>query len=328
MVFLPALLAMLLVLLVGGAVAMNISKKQQARNRTLAIITRDKQASGEKGESKDKQIAKQREALEKRLKEASKQEASQKQDKVSIKEKMQQAGIEAPVSRFWMWSGAFAVFTFILTKFALQFGGLSVVLMTFTAFFGVPRLFLNMKAKRRQKKFLEELPDALDACVRLLQAGMPMTEAISMVSREYTGPLREEMQRIYDNQKIGIPLGEAAYLTAKRIPLTEVHMFATALQIQSETGSSLSEVLTNLSGVIRSRFRLKRKIQALSQEAKSSAAIIGALPILVTFGLWCVNPKYMEPLLFTAKGHVYLWGCGIWMSLGILVMRQMINFKI
>jgi tight adherence protein B len=328
MTWLPALLAMIVVLLIGGAVSVSISRKQQARNRTLAIITRDKQATGEKGESKDKQLAKQRDALEKRLKEASKQEAAHKQDKTSIKEKMQQAGIEAPVSRFWMGSAAFAVFTLILTKFVLQFGGLSVVLMTFTAFFGVPRLFLSLRARSRQKKFLEEFPDALDACVRLLQAGMPMTEAISMVSREYTGPLRDEMQRIYDNQKIGVPLGEAAYETAKRVPLTEVHMFATALQIQSETGSSLSEVLTNLSGVIRARFRLKRKIQALSQEAKSSAAIIGALPIIVTFGLWCVNPKYMEPLLFTAKGHMYLWGCGFWMFMGILVMRQMINFKI
>lgn len=328
MTWLPALLAMLVVLLIGAGVSMAISRKQQVRNRTLAIIARDKQPAGEKGESKDKQLAKQRDALEKRLKEASKQEAAQKQDKTSIKEKMQQAGIEAPVSRFWMYSAIFAVVTFILVKFVFGLKILSVILITFTAFFGVPRLFLKIKAGRRQKKFLEEFPDALDACVRLLQAGMPMTEAISMVAREYTGPLRDEMQRIYDNQKIGVPLGQAAYETAKRIPLTEVHMFATALQIQSETGSSLSEVLTNLSGVIRARFRLKRKIQALSQEAKSSAAIIGALPILVTFGLWCVNPRYMEPLLFTAKGHVYLWGCGIWMSLGILVMRQMINFKI
>lgn len=328
MTWLPALLAMLVVLLIGAGVSMSISRKQQARNRTLAIITRDKQAVGEKGESKDKQLAKQRDALEKRLKEASKQEAAHKQDKTSIKEKMQQAGIEAPIARFWTYSAVFAVVTFIIVKFIFGFKILSVILITFTAFFGVPRLFLKIKAARRQKKFLEEFPDALDACVRLLQAGMPMTEAISMVSREYTGPLRDEMQRIYDNQKIGIPLGQAAYETAKRIPLTEVHMFATALQIQSETGSSLSEVLTNLSGVIRARFRLKRKIQALSQEAKSSAAIIGALPILVTFGLWCVNPRYMEPLLFTAKGHIYLWGCGIWMSLGILVMRQMINFKI
>ena len=328
MVWLPAILAMLVILFIGGVVSVNISRKQQARNRTLAIITRDKQATSGKEESKDKQLAKAREQLEKRLKEAGKQEAAHKQDKTSIKEKMQQAGIEAPASRFWIASAIFALVMFIVIKFILNMGILSVVLITFTAFFGLPRLFLSMKAKSRQKKFLEELPDALDACVRLLQAGMPMTEAISMVSREYTGPLRDEMQRIYDNQKIGVPLGQAAYETAKRIPLTEVHMFATALQIQSETGSSLSEVLTNLSGVIRARFRLKRKIQALSQEAKSSAAIIGALPILVTFGLWCVNPKYMEPLLFTAKGHVYLWGCGIWMSLGILVMRQMINFKI
>lgn len=328
MTWLPALLAMLVVLLIGAGVSMSISRKQQARNRTLAIITRDKQATGSKEESKDKQLAKARDQLEKRLKEAGKQEAAHKQDKTSVKEKMQQAGIEAPVSRFWLGSAISCVVMFIMVKFVFSLGILSVVLLTFTAFFGLPRLYLSIKAKRRQKKFLEELPDALDACVRLLQAGMPMTEAIAMVSREYTGPLRDEMQRIYDNQKIGVPLGQAAYETAKRIPLTEVHMFATALQIQSETGSSLSEVLTNLSGVIRARFRLKRKIQALSQEAKSSAAIIGALPILVTFGLWCVNPRYMEPLLFTAKGHIYLWGCGIWMSLGILVMRQMINFKI
>ena len=328
MTWLPALIAMVVVLLIGGAVSVNISRKQQARNRTLAIITRDKQASGEKGESKDKQLAKQRDALEKRLKEASKQEASQKQDKVSIKEKMQQAGIEAPVSRFWMGSAGFAVFTLILTKFALQLGGLSVVLLTFTAFFGVPRLFLNIKAKRRQKKFLEELPDALDACVRLLQAGMPMTEAISMVSREYTGPLRDEMQRIYDNQKIGIPLGQAAYETAKRIPLTEVHMFATALQIQSETGSSLSEVLTNLSGVIRARFRLKRKIQALSQEAKSSAAIIGALPFCIMLALYVLNPDYLQPLFSTRIGNIILTVSAGWMLTGVIVMKKMINIDI
>jgi len=327
MTMLPALIAMLVVLVIGGIVAASLSRRQQARQRTLAIITRDKTASVSE-DSKDSQLKKQRDAIARKLKEAGKQEEAKKNDKVSIKEKMQQAGIEAPVSRFWLYSAVFAVVSFLAMKFLTTFGPLSIAFFTFAAFFGVPRFVLRFKAKRRQKKFLEELPDALDACVRLLQAGMPMTEAISMVSREYTGPLREEMQRIYDNQKIGIPLGQAAYETARRIPLTEVHMFATALQIQSETGSSLSEVLTNLSGVIRARFRLKRKIQALSQEAKSSAAIIGALPPLVCTGLYLVNPKYMEPLLFTDRGHIYLWICVGWMSIGILVMRQMINFKI
>lgn len=328
MAWIISLFAMLLVLLLGGIFAFATGKQQEQRNRALAIITRDKTGSFGKEESKDKQLAKQREAIARKLKEAGKEEAAEKKDKISIKEKMQQAGIEAPVSRFWLCSTLFTIFAFLFLKFGTGLSNISVIFLTFTSFFGVPRLFLRIKANRRQKKFLEELPDALDACVRLLQAGMPMSEAVSMVAREYTGPLREEMQRIYENQKIGIPLGQAAYETAKRIPLTEVHMFATALQIQSETGSSLSEVLTNLSGVIRARFRLKRKIQALSSEAKSSAAIIGALPPLVTLGLYCVNPKYMEPLLFTAKGHVYLTGCCIWMSFGILVMRQMINFKI
>jgi tight adherence protein B len=324
-----SLSAMLLVLLLGGILAATLNRKQEQRSRALAVITRDKTAAaGGKDESKDKQLARQRDAIAKKLKEASKEDENEKKDKVSIKEKMQQAGIEAPVSRFWLWSTGFALVTLVFLKLFTGLATISVIFITFTAFLGMPRLYLSRKAARRQKKFLEELPDALDACVRLLQAGMPMSEAIAMVAREYTGPLREEMTRIYENQKIGVPLGQAAYEVSKRIPLTEVHMFATALQIQSETGSSLSEVLTNLSGVIRARFRLKRKIQALSSEAKSSAAIIGALPPLVTFGLWAVNPKYMEPLLFTAKGHIYLAGCCLWMSLGILVMKQMINFKI
>lgn len=319
---------MLLVLIVGGFAAFAISRKQEQRNRTLAVIAKDKSIGGGKEESKDKQLAKQRADIAKKLKEASKEEAAEQKDKVTIKEKMQQAGINAPVSHYWICSIIFAIISFIVMRFVLHWVVGAVLFGTITALLGIPRLFLSMKAKSRQKKFLEEFPDALDACVRLLQAGMPMTEAISMVSREYTGPLKEEMTRIYESQKIGVPLGEAAKDVAKRIPLTEVHMFATALEIQAETGSSLSEVLTNLSGVIRARFRLKRKIQALSSEAKSSAAIIGALPPLVAFGLWAVNPKYMEPLLYTTKGHFYLMGCVFWMSLGILVMRQMINFKI
>lgn len=319
---------MLFVLLVGGIAAFVISRKQEQRNRTLAIINKDKSGSGGKEESKDKQLAKQRADIAKKLKEASKEDAAEQQDKITIKEKMQQAGIEAPVAHFWIASFLFAIISMIVMRFVLHWVLGAVIFGTITALLGIPRLYLSMRTKRRQKKFLEEFPDALDACVRLLQAGMPMTEAISMVSREYTGPLKEEMTRIYESQKIGVPLGEAAKGAAKRMPLTEVHMFATALEIQAETGSSLSEVLTNLSGVIRARFRLKRKIQALSSEAKSSAAIIGALPPLVAFGLWAVNPLYMEPLLQTTKGHFYIMGCVIWMSFGVLIMRQMINFKI
>jgi tight adherence protein B len=308
---------------------MSIGKQQEQRARVMAVITRGKgmTAGAKDGDSKDKALAKQRQVIARKLTEAGK-ERDKKKDNVTLREMMTQAGVEAPMSHFWLASLGLAVVSFILMKLMTDWPPIAQVFMVFTAFLGGPRFILKRMAAKRQKKFLEELPDALDGCVRLLQAGMPMSEAIAMVSREFTGPLREEMMKIYDNQKIGVPLGQAAFETAKRVPLTEVHMFATALQIQSETGSSLSEVLSNLSNVIRARFRLKRKIQALSSEAKASAGIIGSLPPLVCLGLHLASPGYMEPLFHTVKGHWMIAGCGMWMGLGILVMKQMINFRI
>jgi tight adherence protein B len=320
------IVAVAAILLSGVTLAIAVGRRQEQRNRVLAVITRGKSASAPK-DDREKQLAKQRADIAQKLKDAGK-DGEKKKDKTTIRELMIQAGIEAPVSRYWIGSAIFAVVVWIAAALLTSWPQIAVVFVTFTAFFGMPRFFLKWKAARRQKQFLEELPDALDGCVRLLQAGMPISEAIAMVSREFEGPLKDEMQKIYDNQKIGIPLGQAALETAHRVPLTEAHMFATALQIQSETGSSLSEVLTNLSGVIRARFRLKRKVQALSSEAKASAAIIAALPFLVATGLYLVNPKYMDPLFNTAKGHVMLGGALFWMLCGVLIMRQMINFRI
>ncbi|MCD8497013.1 MAG: type II secretion system F family protein [Alphaproteobacteria bacterium] len=213
---------------------------------------------------------------------------------------------------------------------ALMFGFSPVVTILFAVigFLGFPRFVLKRMAAARQKKFLEEFADALEAVVRLLKAGMPVSEAVAMISREFTGPVGEEMSRIYDKQKIGIPLHEAALEACKRMPLTEMQMFATGLAIQSQTGSSLSEILSNLARVIRARFRLKRKIKALSSEAVASAAIIGSLPPLVCFGMYFANPNYMEILFIDPFGQVLLAGSIFWMSMGVIVMKIMINFKI
>ena len=123
-------------------------------------------------------------------------------------------------------------------------------------------------------------------------------------------------------------LHEAALEATRRIPLAEMQMFATGLSIQSQTGSSLSEVLMNLSGVIRARFRLKRKIKALSSEAVASASIIGALPILVATGMYFVNYDYIQVLFTDPFGKTLLAGAIFWMLCGIFVMKQMINFRI
>ncbi|HOO52453.1 MAG TPA: type II secretion system F family protein, partial [Alphaproteobacteria bacterium] len=207
-------------------------------------------------------------------------------------------------------------------------GPVLVILGAFVGALGLPRLFLKIKISRRQRAFLEDFPDALEAMVRLLKAGMPIGEAISMVSREFNGPVGEEMSRVYDEQKIGITLADACMHAAERMPITEMQMFATGIAIQQQTGSSLSEILMNLARVIRARFRLKRKVQALSSEAKSSAAIIASLPVLVAAGLYAINPDYMYPLFYTLKGKFFLFGALGMMGFGALVMRQMINFKV
>lgn len=321
-------LALVVLILVSGlAAALVMGKRQEKRSRYMSVIAQGaRMGSGDEG--RDKGLSKQRADIARKLKEAGKEKQQEKKDKATIREKMIQAGFEVPVSRYWLFSALFALVVWGLVHLLTSWPEIAVVFVTFTAFIGVPKFFLKWKAERRQKKFLEEFADALDASVRLLQAGMPISEAIAMVSREFEGPLKEEMLRIYDNQRIGVPLGQAALETAKRIPLTEVHMFATALQIQSETGSSLSEILSNLSAVIRARFRLKRKVKALSSEAKASAAIIAALPVLVSLGLYAVNPEYISILFETRKGNVFLGGAIMWMSFGVLIMRGMINFKI
>lgn len=247
--------------------------------------------------------------------------------KGNLRDLIQQAGFHTSVKKFWIYSVITSLVTFLIFL-VMGSSPFVIFLFTVTGLLGFPKLYLKFKAKRRQKKFLEEFADALDAMVRLLKAGMPVTEAIAMVGREFEGPVGIEMAYIYEQQKVGVSLANAAEKAALHVPITEVQMFATALAIQSETGASLSEVLTNLSGVIRARFKLKRKIVALSSEARTSAMIIGALPIMVGLLLKLINPGYMDLLFNDPTGHILLWGCGIWMSLGILVMRQMINFRI
>lgn len=247
--------------------------------------------------------------------------------KGGLRDLIQQAGYRTSIRKFWLYS----VITAVVTFFVLKLWGVNPIalfFLTLTALLGLPRFYLKRKAGKRQKQFLTDFPDALEAMVRLLKAGMPVTEAIAMASREFQGPVAEEMGFIYDQQRIGISMPDAAEKVAIHIPIPEVQMFATALAIQTETGASLSEVLMNLSGVIRARFRLKRKIQALSSEARASAMIIGSLPIIVAILLNLVNPGYMSLMFETSTGQVMLWGCGVWMCIGILVMRQMINFRI
>lgn len=317
------IVSLALVLVVTGMIAFLMSSsKSKQKNRMMNVI---RGSAVDDKNKKTSSLDARREALARKLKERSEPEGEEK--KKNLSESLMQANLDISVKKFWIFSFLFSV---VLTV-AVYLAGYNlfvVIMAAIIGLFGIPRLYLRHVIKKRQKKFLTDFADSLEAMTRLLRAGMPVSEAIKMVAREFVGPVGEEMGRIFDQQKIGVSLPDAVANCAKRIPIPEVQMFTTAVTIQAQTGSSLSEILEGLAKVIRARFKLRRKVQALSSEAKSSAIIIGALPVFVASAMYFINPEYIEILFIDPTGKFMLGIAFFWMFCGAMIMRQMINFKV
>ena len=319
-----ALIILVVVSGIGGMALLMRATGDKARQKQMSVITG--RGTLRNNVSDNDMRDKRRAEMARKLKDSASDE-EKKKDKVTIKDRLIYAGLDMPVAHYWIGAAISAV-VFLLLSLAMGLTPIAHFFMLVIGFLGFPRFVLGRMTAKRQKKFLEDFADALESMVRLLKAGMPVGEAIAMVSREFTGPVGEEMSRVYESQRIGVPMGEAVLAAAKRIPLPEMQMFATGIIIQQQTGASLSEVLLNLAALIRARFRLKRKVQALSAEAKASAGIIGALPVFVSAGLYFINPDYIGLLFTTPTGKILISVAVGWMLIGIIVMRQMINFKV
>ncbi len=239
--------------------------------------------------------------------------------------RLEQAGLEWSKTRFYVVSlfiGLFCAFASLLAS-GTPLGG---ALGGFAGFFGVPRWLLSFLRKRRQRRFLNELPNAVDVILRGVKAGLPLADCIRIVAGEAQEPVRSEFKRIIEQQAVGIPLADATARLYERTGLAEANFFAIVVAIQQKAGGSLSDALGNLSRVLRDRRKMRAKIVAMSQEAKASAAIIGSLPIIVMALVYMTTPKYIAILWTTDIGTMLLVGSAIWMLTGILVMRKMINF--
>ena len=192
----------------------------------------------------------------------------------------------------------------------------------------LPYLALRMLRSNRQKKFAAQFPDALDTIVRSLRAGHPVPIAITMVGREMPDPMGSEFGMVSDEITYGADLETAMRNLYSRIGSDDLPLFVTAVGIQGSTGGNLGEILENLSGVIRQRFKMRRKIRALAAEGRASAMILSALPI----GMFVVI-QFLVPDFYGSVWHEHLTkvllGCGIgWMLAGNLIMFKMVNFKI
>jgi tight adherence protein B len=248
-----------------------------------------------------------------------------KESKVSLSMRISRAGLDWSTQKFMVMSAALAAVFFAGAMFA---GGglLGAAGLGFAAGLGLPRWLLGFMKKRREKAFLKALPDAVDVIVRGIKAGLPLFESLKVVAADSPEPLRSEFNGIIETQAIGIPLGDACARLYERMPVPEANFFGIVIAIQQKSGGNLSEALGNLSKVLRDRKKMSEKIQAMSMEAKASAGIIGSLPPIVMLLVYLTTPDYISLLWTHPTGQLMLVGCVIWMSIGVFVMKKMINF--
>ena len=163
--------------------------------------------------------------------------------------------------------------------------------------------------------------------MRGVKSGLPVNDCLKIIAVEAPEPVRTEFQGLVEGQRVGVTLEQGLLKIYERMPLPEVNFFQIVLSIQQKTGGNLSEALGNLSRVLRERKKMRNKIQAMSQEAKASAAIIGSLPPGVMILIYLTSPDYMNLLFTTTVGNMIIVGSLMWMTIGILVMKKMIDFK-
>ena len=239
--------------------------------------------------------------------------------------RMQQAGLRWSRRTFFIISAVTGLIAFLVPLFL---GAPIYITVAFGAagLLGLPRWFVNYARKRRIRSFVDAFADAVDVIVRGVKAGLPLNDCIRIIANESAEPVRSEFRQISETQALGLTLSDAVARLPDRVPAPEASFFAIVIAIQQRAGGNLAEALGNLSRVLRERKKMKGKIGAMAMEAKASAYIIGSLPGVVMTLVFLTSPAYIM-LLFTAQiGHVILGASIVWMTIGVLVMRKMINF--
>jgi tight adherence protein B len=214
----------------------------------------------------------------------------------------------------------------LLFFLVLRFSAFSSVLIFVAIGFVLPVLVLRRARNKRIQKFARQLPDALDMIVRSLRAGHPASVAISLVAREMPDPLGTEFGIVSDEITFGLSIEQAARKLSQRVGFEGLHLLSISLSIQAKTGGNLTEILSNLSSVLRERQKLRLKIKALSSEGRMSAWIISLFP-LVMFGiLMVVAPSYYGGVWDSPLIAPVFLTFGLWALMGDFIMYRMVNF--
>ncbi|HMN50573.1 MAG: type II secretion system F family protein [Xanthobacteraceae bacterium] len=246
---------------------------------------------------------------------------------ISLNRLVLQSGARITVGRFIVICAVLSVATFGGVWFFRE-SLLQAILAAGFAGFILPMMVLRSKRNRRHKAFGAQFPDAIDIIVRSLKAGHPVPVAISMVAREMPDPIGSEFGMVSDEVTYGADLETAMRNLYFRVGQDDLPLFVTAVAIQGSTGGNLSEILGNLSAIIRLRFKMRRKVKALAAEGKFSAIILSGLPIAMFAILQSMTPDFYGKIWHVEVTKIVLGCAAAWMAAGNYVMYRLVNFRI
>ncbi|MFC7517921.1 type II secretion system F family protein [Herbaspirillum sp. GCM10030257] len=238
-----------------------------------------------------------------------------------------QSGLQWTVSRLLLSCATTGILAYLVVTVLAHQAMLTAAL---TSIFGsaMPLLYVYAKRSSRLKKLEQQLPDAIDLIIRALRAGHAFSSGLQMVGEEMSEPIAGEFRIVHDEISFGVSLQHALTGLSKRVPITDLRYFVVAVLIQRESGGNLTEVLGNLSRLIRDRLKLFAKVRVLSSEGRLSAWVLGVMPFVLAAVMNLVNPDFMSLLWTDPIGTAIIKYMLTLMVIGVLILRHIIKIRV
>lgn len=243
-----------------------------------------------------------------------------------LRDFVSQAGLDVKPGKLVLLSGVLQLAGFLLAR---ELSG-NLIIALASAVFGAasPFLFVSMMRLRRLHAFEKSFPEAIDLLGRSVLAGHSFTTGLELIGTELAEPLAGEFRAVFDEQNFGLPLKDALLNLAERVPLLDVRFFITALMVQKDTGGNLAEILSNLSHVVRERFKIRGEVRTRTAQGRLTAGILIAMPPIMMLVLRFMNPDY-EGLLFTDPLGPYMLGLAAGLQLvGAALLWKIVNIEV
>ena len=220
-----------------------------------------------------------------------------------------------------LWGGLVGLITFLVTlKGAMFFAGaLAGILMGLA--------LLGLRIRRRRKKFTNQLGDMLTMVANALRAGFSFMQAFELISREMDAPMSREVQLVVNEVNLGNTLESALDNMQRRVASPDFELVVTAVLIQRQVGGDLASILDTISETIAERVRMRREVMTLTAQGRASGIVVACVPIGLGIFLYIVNPTYLQPLLETDVGHMFIAGAIVSECIGMLIIRKIVDIQ-